>query len=319
MRCQCNCLYLGADTGVVDYVPRDGFWTRNAEDVKYWKTSQRSNKEEAKFGPPRPPLSVDSSSSQRQEHTFKSSDMDTVTSQSSDEPYFRCMVMVYDPIVNFVCRNVFCRCILGALSCAPAAPRIEILSTLACPNHARSASKVSPHAGLRTSIDYDQDPYFERFGGYQNFRRIARYLNEYTIALAFVDMNKLCSKEDVEDDEELQNLLSTHRTAVMTYHTEVLDRVECCWNLRMKTSYEKQNPTLASAVQTWIVDLRNVLEPISPDEEEEAHRRPLPPGSPVVPFISMGRLALEYCTSFESMAEAMKELCSFKKYVCAWP
>lgn len=311
-RCKCGSSYFVAEAGAVEYEPLDGLWIGEGESVQ---NSRHSNESKAR-------RATTACARLEEDDTCESAEPDAqgqdifipydAREENNDERYFKWMLMVYDPIFNFVCRNVFCRCILGAVSFSSNAPQIDVLSVQACPRHAKSGVRPNYDAVVRTSNDYNYDPYFDQFGGYKNFQRIARFLNQSNISLAFVDWKKLCPEQPWED-ESMFSLISEHLKAVSQYREEVLSKLRCCWSLCMKAKYEKMDPSFVSCVESWMTDEHEELAKLSDLERSDETRRRWAGMSQnlgrLMPFLSKGRLSLE----------EVDKIRLDKKYVCAWP
>jgi hypothetical protein len=302
--CQCGCLYYVAEAGEVDYEPRDGFWEGHSTDLKEWQIRSQSNQRQ---------ITMDAENSSALESEKIMEDHDRAT-HSEDENYFRCMVMVFDPIWNVVCRNVFCRCILGATSFTSNAPRIDILSTVPCPKHARSGIRLRPDMVLPAIDDYSQDPYFDNFGGYENFKQIASHFNHGTLASALVDVDKICPAEE-RNDTRLLDLVDKYSDVILQYRIEVLSKLRWCWELHMKADCESKRPELVSDIEAWInekidesIKRTESARPIDAEYKEFTS----PVQHRLVPFLSKGRLTLD---DLEDVEDAQL----LKHKVCAWP
>ena len=299
--CQCGCLYYVAEAGEVDYEPRDGWLFGRKKDLKEWQSQSESNQQQITMGPAKPPA--------LQDEEIMEHDRDT---HPEDEAYFRCMVMVYDPIFNFVLRNVFCRCILGANSFTSNAPRIDILSVAPCPKHARRGLPLRPDAFLPAQDDHSWDPHFDDFGGYENFKRIARYLNYGTLAITVMDVDKLCPAEE-QNDATLQDLMNKYSDAVLQYRIEKLSRLRWLWDQYMKANFETNDPELVPDFEIWMTYERDeTMKQTESAGPIEAKRRkfPSPPiQQQLIPFLYKGRLTLE----------SLEDVRLIKDRYCAWP
>lgn len=310
--CRCGCLYFVSEAGEVDYEPRDGLWFGEARDLQDWKSSKKDKQQKPKAGPQDAAVDKNSTSKQALKQAEQMPEADTGEQDFTDESYFRCMVMVYDPIFNLVCRNVFCRCILGATCFTSDAPQIDVPSTIPCPNHAKSGIRPNLDAVSLTFNDCDDDPYFEQFGGYGNFKQISRYLNQGTIAIAFVDVDKLCP-EEAQDQSTIANLISTYSDAVSQYRREVLSRLQYLWQKRTKVEYEKLDPEFVLSVDSWMSDEQDDLakqaDSAGTSSTVEQHFASLYQQDPMIPCLRKGRLTLE---SVETIRHK-------EQYVCVWP
>ena len=297
LKCDCDLSYIVSEAGEVEYEPQDGFWRGEHTEIPPWKPSS-SRKQKGNGSKPSnstvnnviDPMEVP-----------EDTDIENSTRKPNEELYFKTIVLVYDPIWNFVCRNVFCRCILGATCFTSNAPRIDILSSHACPRHKRSGVR-----SLVKSItqNHEEDPYFSKFGGYQNFRKIARFLNDGTIALAFLDAENLCPATAI-DVLEIFSLMETHSEAVLEYRSEVLSKLEYHWEESMKAECESVKPDCVQRVQEWISEERSYLAVNSSNEEKpeqyDASFQTLKDlEDPVMPCLSKrsGRMTMEKLSVF---------------------
>lgn len=255
--CQCGCSYFISEAGDVDCEPVDGFWTGKALALKDYKDSTNSMSwEETNCSGGT--NGIKPLTGQHSEPAEAVPLIDEFRKHSNDELYFRCMIMVYDPTFNYVCRNVFCRCILGASSLTSKAPPIEILCALACPNHARSGVRPMLAAVTCELVDYTRDPYFDKFGGYEAFIQIARCLNQHTIAIAFVDFRKLCP-DDTLDEESITHVIEERSETVSQYRREVLSKLRSHWQMHLEARYKGDDPEFVSIVEEWMADEENDL------------------------------------------------------------
>lgn len=295
-RCSCSSLYYVSEAGEVNYEPRDGFWDGESKDLATdWnipelpkqKTADMHSKEE----------STESDPDRTQDDSSATGDSERIESYYSHELYFRCMVMVYDPIFNFACRNVFCRCILGLVSFTSKAPRIDIPSMIPCPRHTRRGVPEC-HEVLRAKFNYHRDPYFDKFGGYDHFLQIARYVNESTIAVAFIDVEKIYPEEAL-NHEMVDELIHEHKDAVWSYWEEMMEKLEICWSTRMKAQYTSQDPAFVAYVNDWLADQRDDLAKYrskyaNGSSSQERPRAILHEDNFKLPYLSKGRLTYEH-------------------------
>ena len=113
-----------------------------------------------------------------------------------EQMYFRRMVVVWEPIWNYVYRHLLCRCLIFRENERSRATELHISVLSLCPNHTPAwfHDRVKDLNLLRPP---DQDHYFDRFGGYQQFCRHAQYLGGPFSSL-FMDADKLQASQPVQ-------------------------------------------------------------------------------------------------------------------------
>lgn len=310
--CSCGTNYFVDEADEIAYGPEpiDGFWDgRGSKDlVTRQSMSREANSETAKETEGLAHNSTTEETCRQGESQAQQSQVAVASNATDiphdrDEDYFKNMILVYDPIFNFVCRNIFCRCILGATSFTSQAPRIDILCiNLPCPRHATAGFQVKRgYIADDFETDYDQDSYFDKFGGYQSFLKWARYINQTTIAQLFMDLDKLYPNEI--SPEDLDPWTERHIVAVKEYWAEILPKLQHCWETRMKPIWKEKHPSLVAPVDAkFIVDRRELADVFQRDEAVSAR---LGIFSSVVeqstfPVICKGRVTMESLEAIEN-------------------
>jgi hypothetical protein len=123
----------------------------------------------------------------------------------------RRMVIKWEPFFNIVHRYMWCRCILRKTSPASCEKEMTFLVTpfqAVCPRHNSQGITFWDYG----NDDYHDDPYFDRFGGYDMFRFLALGCSKDSFDTA-VGGEKFMSDEDFRREQQKYLGLSEERQA----------------------------------------------------------------------------------------------------------
>jgi hypothetical protein len=256
--CPCGYTYYVTQLGQDDEEPIDGFWCgKQPKTLKDWQKSAYSPI------PPEEFFENDSGHSQRlvdveteRSASHREDDEETkyaVNPYDEEEDYFRTMIMVHDPIFNFVCRNIFCQCALGYTSISSNAPCINLPTAIPCPNHASTASRFCEHALHPSEKTAQGDAYFDQFKGRTAFLYGVAQLYQGTIVQLFIDMSKVITTlpPTFEVDEDSSSSPYTTKPW-LEYRAKVLGYVEVCWHDLLKQKSQAARPDLIPVIEEWI-------------------------------------------------------------------
>ncbi|CAG9949138.1 unnamed protein product [Clonostachys rosea f. rosea IK726] len=137
----------------------------------------------------------------------------------------RRLVIKWEPLFNISYRYLFCRCIVWTSTPSQLEPEMTIPLMASCPRHNDEGITFLDYGDL----DYSDDPYFDKFGGYGLFRlhvlTYFPYLYNILGGQAFMsdsDKTILMEKLDNVSDETW----ATIRPALVEYHFDYFDRLE---------------------------------------------------------------------------------------------
>ena len=126
--------------------------------------------------------------------------------------------IVFEPIWNITFRSFFCRCILREVQEASRAPRLDIEVAEVCPRHCQRKYPGNP---ILPNEDPCEDPYFNKYGGYDMFKMWV-FLNDIALSVlndSFFGEIKCLRKEDFDD--AFETLTEENVVALKAYDTEV--------------------------------------------------------------------------------------------------
>ncbi|CAH0035979.1 unnamed protein product [Clonostachys rhizophaga] len=137
----------------------------------------------------------------------------------------RRLVIKWEPIFNISYRYLFCRCIVWASTPSQLEPEMPVPIVASCPRHNDKSISFLDYG----DVDYSDDPYFDKFGGYGLFRLhvLTYFPHLYNIlgGQAFMsdsDKTILMEKLDNVSDETW----ATIRPALVEYIFDYVDRLE---------------------------------------------------------------------------------------------
>jgi hypothetical protein len=79
----------------------------------------------------------------------------------------RRLIVKWEPLFNIVHRYLHCRCVIRLSTPSHIEKELTLLTVAACPRHNIGSFC---HLDYGDTIDYHQDQYFDRFGGYRSFQ-----------------------------------------------------------------------------------------------------------------------------------------------------
>ncbi|CAH0045203.1 unnamed protein product [Clonostachys solani] len=155
----------------------------------------------------------------------------------------RRLVIKWDPIFNISYRYLFCRCIAWASTPSQLVPEMTVPLAASCPRHNNKGISFPDYGNL----DYSDDHYFDKFGGYGLFRlqvlQLFPYLYHILGGQAFMsDSDKATFMEKIDNVSD--ETLAAIRPALIEYHFERFDRLELV------------GTTFPSNVTQWLAEQR---------------------------------------------------------------
>lgn len=292
----------------MDYEPIDGEWFGEDTSMYQWEHLSRkasSNPQHPEAERCRGRLNIEVTDDifrDRAEQPDQEKQTKIVFPWKNEESYFRRMVVVYDPIFNFICRNVFCRCIIGMESPKSTASPFTFLAMAVCPHHAYSRSQADFDLVGNFQRDYSSDPYFEKFGGYREFLQMARWLSRTTAAFLFLSEDRLYPSDQIPQDF-LRTASEDKKSAMIKYRLECFLHVQEQWTLYKKGSHEEA-PELTTYMQDWMTEQAEELSTsFKNGKEENAEQEPYSPTLDMVPVLSKGTVTLEKVEDLEADPE----------------
>lgn len=275
--CSCGLSYMVAEAGATDYEPMDGYFSVTPCERLTWVPGQT----DSDHPDPLKYAEHDPGRDDGKERLVESlqSDADEYCRWEKEELYFRRIVSVFDPIFNFVYRNMFCRCILGVTSLASTAPRMDFLTTAICPNHTPRKRQPDIEA-MKMTPDYNKDPYFDKYGGYQAFLSVAHDWHHQTLAEALVNVERLQPTPHFmtkTDEDPTGSPSEAQYYAWEEYRAETLDELQKLWDIDM--SRNDCDKVLKQRGDVWFASRRSLLKAHYTKQEEDYTKGP-PAGIP---------------------------------------
>lgn len=127
----------------------------------------------------------------------------------------RRITLKWEPIFNMTYRYLHCRCVVRPSTPSRLQEEMTFFVCFPCPRHNDRGVSFLDYG----NIDYHQDPYFDRFGGYDCFRAMIRLYGEniYTI----LGGTKFLGQEEADAAiDALIELDETHQGAVRSFLRE---------------------------------------------------------------------------------------------------
>jgi hypothetical protein len=188
----CSLQYHHINSNNLEYSPIDGFFTGegNEDRMKYETQYVLKNQHN-------PPWT----------ETFDS---------SKEELLLQRVSICFEPFWNITFRSSFCRCILWEVQEKSRAPRIDIERAWGCPRHCRGKNPGNP---ILPNEDPCEDPYFDKYGGYDIFKMWVFLNDSAVLVLNESFFGEILRKHGF--DHAFENLTEENVLALKAYDTEV--------------------------------------------------------------------------------------------------
>jgi hypothetical protein len=193
----CSLQYNHINSNDLEYEPMDGFFTGEGKDDRMKYETQYVLKNQH-----HPPWT----------ETFD---------PGTEELLLQRVSIVFEPIWNIVYRSFLCRCILWEVQEKSRAPRLDIEVDWVCRRHCRGKYPGNP---ILPNVNPCEDPYFNKYGGYDMFKMWA-FLNHFARLVlndSFFGEIKRLREEDF--DHVFENLTEENVVALNAYDAEVETR-----------------------------------------------------------------------------------------------